>query len=260
MFRITLIVIMLMSVNILPLHARVLEDLIKEDTLESTLSHKKIGYYIGSFDPLHRGHEAVVQQILDQNLCDYILIYPAWGGDEYKNRTDVQIRLEMLFAIFAQHPKVIVTKLPPGELQHILMQRDTALVAEKPSVTTRIPGAEYIGIVGSDAALDTSKDLKKLSVFMKGVQIPEKYNEHTIGGIIAIPVQRFIVSLRAGDLLDCLQGVFAGRPIMSVIPTDYLELSSTKVRKVIKSGDIPDESLVRQKVKEIIQKYNLYRE
>lgn len=99
-----LILTMLVCIYASIAHALVLEDLVKDGKLESTLSQKKIGYYIGSFDPLHLGHEDVVNQILEQNLCDYVLIYPAWGGDEYKNRTDVKIRLEMLFAAFQKHP------------------------------------------------------------------------------------------------------------------------------------------------------------
>ena len=241
-------------------HALVLEDLVKDGKLESTLSQKKIGYYIGSFDPLHLGHEDVVNQILDQNLCDYVLIYPAWGGDEYKNRTDVKIRLEMLFAAFQKHPKVIVTKLTPAELQGVLMKRDESLVAGKPSVKTTIIGTEYIGVIGSDTALETSKDLKKLSVFMQGVQIPEKYKEHTIGGIIAIPVQSFIVSIRAGDSIDSLKGLFSDRPVIKTISTDYIDLSSTKIRKIIKNGSALDKGFVSQGVNEIIKKYNLYRE
>jgi cytidyltransferase-like protein len=139
-----------MCIYVSTAQALVLEDLVKDGKLESTLSQQKIGYYIGSFDPLHLGHESVVNQILEQNLCDYVLIYPAWGGDEYKNRTDVQIRLEMLFAAFANHPKVIVTKLAPGALQNTLMERAEDLIAGKPSVKTKLFGTEYIGIIGSD--------------------------------------------------------------------------------------------------------------
>jgi nicotinic acid mononucleotide adenylyltransferase len=226
------ILTLLMCIYVSTAHALVLEDLVKDGKLESTLSQKKIGYYIGSFDPLHLGHEAVVNQILEQNLCDYVLIYPAWGGDEYKNRTDVQVRLEMLFAAFANHPKAIVTKLTPTELQGALMKSDESLVAGKPSVKTTLVGTEYIGIIGSDTALETSKDLKKLSVFMRGIEMPEKYKEHTIGGIIAIPVKGFIVSLRAGDSIDSLKGIFSDRPIIKTISTDYIDLSSTKVRQM----------------------------
>lgn len=166
----------------------------------------------------------------------------------------------MLFAAFAKHPKVIVTKLTPAELQGVLMKRDESLVAGKPSVKTTLIGTKYIGIIGSDTALETSKDLKKLSVFMRGVQIPEKYKEHTIGGIIAIPVQSFIVSIRVGDSIDSLKGVFSDRPVIKTIFTDYIDLSSTKIRKIIKNGSALDKGFVSQGVNEIIKKYNLYRE
>lgn len=261
MLKIKLIILtLLMCIYVSTAHALVLEDLVKDGKLESTLSQKKIGYYIGSFDPLHLGHESVVNQILEQNLCDYVLIYPAWGGDEYKNRTDVKIRLEMIFAAFKKHPKVIVTKLTPAELQGTLMKSDESLVVGKPSVKTTLVGTEYIGIIGSDTALETSKDLKKLSVFMRGIQIAEKYKKHTIGGIIAIPVKGFIVSLRAGDSIDSLQGVFSDRPIIAAIPADYIHLSSTKVRKMIKNGGVLDEGFVSHGVNEIIKRYDLYRE
>lgn len=239
-------------------HAVVLEDLSAAGNLELTLSRKKIGYYIGSFDPLHLGHEAVVDQIIKQNLCDYVLVCPAWGGDTYKNRTPVHIRTEMLFAAFADHPRVLVTKLAPGALQNILTMCGDDLVAGNPSVKTAFPGAEYIGVIGSDTALDTSKDPKKLSVFMRGMQIPEKYTAHTIGGIVGIPVQSFIVSLRAGGPVDALQGVFADRPIVHTLPTVYRDLSSTQVRGLVNSSE-PIDNLVSKSVKNIILQYELYR-
>lgn len=260
MLKVKLILTILICIYVSTAHSLVLEDLVKDGKLESTLSQKKIGYYIGSFDPLHLGHESVVNQILEQNLCDYVLVYPAWGGDEYKNRTDVKIRLEMLFAAFQKHPKVIVTNLTPTELQSALMKSDESLVAGKPSVKTTLIGTEYIGVIGSDTALETSKDLKKLSVFMRGIQIPEKYKENTIGGIIAIPVKSFIVSIRAGDSIDSLKGVFSDRPVIKTISTEKIDLSSTKVRKIIKNGSDLDKGFVSQGVHEIIKKCNLYRE
>jgi len=54
----------------------VLEDL-PRGKLFRLLSGKTVGFYIGSFDPLHKGHEQIVSNALTQKLVDYVLIYPA---------------------------------------------------------------------------------------------------------------------------------------------------------------------------------------
>lgn len=58
MLKIKLILTILICIYVSTAHALILEDLVKDGKLESTLSQKKIGYYIGSFDPLHLGHES----------------------------------------------------------------------------------------------------------------------------------------------------------------------------------------------------------
>lgn len=238
-------------------HALVLEELIQDKKLTETLSNKKIGYYIGSFDPIHLGHEALAREIINQNLCDYVLIYPAWGGDDYKNRTPIQIRLEMLFALFANDPHIIVTKLNTEELQQALTEESNLFIADKPAVKSKFSGTEYLGIIGSDCALDTS-DAKKLSVFMRGIKIPEKYKAHTIGAVIALPANGFVVGLRNEDSLDKLNGTFSERPIIAtVVSEDFNNISSTKVRKAIKEGTSVND-LINPAVQEIISKHRLY--
>ena len=138
------------------------------------------------------------------------------------------------------------------------MELTDDLIAGKPSVKTTLLGTDYIGIIGSDTALETSKDLKKLSVFMRGIQMPEKYKEPTIGGISAIPSQSFIVSLCAGDSMGSLKGVFSDRPSVKTISTDCIDLFSTKARRIVKSGK-PINHLVRNGIKNIIAPYELYR-
>lgn len=236
----------------------ILEEMSREGTLTSTLAHKKVGYYIGSFDPLHLGHEGVVQEVLKQGLCDYVLIYPAWGGDAYKNRTDVTLRLDMLFATFKDHPKVIVTRLNPQDLQGVLMQdNESHLIAGKPSVKSSIEDVKYIGIIGSDTALGMMEDQKKRSIFMRGIKISDKYKEHTIGGLMAIPVSEFVISVRTGDSLDQLEGKIEDRPILKSIVAPHPEASSTNVRKLLKSGG-SIEHLVNAEVAKIIKNNKLY--
>lgn len=252
------LVVLILGVSGSMSHAIVLEDLIKKNLLEKTLLNKKVGYYLGSFDPLHLGHEKVVKKALESNLCDYVLIYPAWGGDGYKNRTDLRIRLEMLFATFADNPRVIVTKLNPGQLQEALTEDTDVLIEEKPTVKSKIKGARYIGLIGSDAALDTNKDVKKRSVFMRGIKVPDKYKEHTAGGVIAIPVEGFIVNVRANESIQELKGKLGEFPILKVMETDLGNRSSTIVRAAVKKGE-DIYQLVNPCVKEIISRENLYK-
>ena len=241
-------------------NAIVLEDVIKNGELEKTLLNKKVGYYIGSFDPIHLGHENFAESVLDQRLCDYVLIYPAWGGDEYKNRTDLNIRMEMVFKVFANHPKVIVTRMNPRALQNALMEdSEDQDLGGKPSVKSKIVGMEYVGMVGSDSAIEGSKNIKWLSIFMQGIKIPERYKENTIGGIMAIPVSSFIVGLRAGDSLDFLNGKIGDRPIIRVIDAKQKGNSSTQIRTRLKSK-IPVSDLLNSEVEKIINQYNLYQE
>jgi hypothetical protein len=185
--------------------------------------------------------------------------YPVWGGDEYKNRVDVKIRLKMLFAVFENHPKIIVTKLTSKELQKILMQKTDCLINETSFGKTKIPGLEYRGIIDSDTALDSLNELNKISIFMSGIQGAEKYKYYTFGGIIAIPVNSFIVGLRLGGSIESLNGKVGDRPIIKIIQTAYGDTSSRKARKAVKEGKAIDVFL-NQNVQNIVEKYKLYRE
>lgn len=257
--KIQLFALSLVFFGSLNCHALVLEDLIQDKKLAETLSNKRIGYYIGSFDPIHLGHEALARETITRNICDYVLIYPAWGGDNYKNRVDIQIRLEMVFALFADDLHIIVTKLNAEELQQALTKESDLLIADKPTVKSKFSGTEYIGIIGSDHALDTA-DAKKLSVFMQGIKIPEKYKAHSAGAVIALPASYFVVGLRAEDSLDELNGTFSGRPIIAAIASQNVNnISSTKIRKAIREGTSIND-LVCPAVQEIISKYRLYEE
>lgn len=189
-----------------------------------------------------------------------MLIYPVWGCDDYKKRTDIKIRFEMVFALFADDPQIIVTRLNAEELQQVLMDESDLLIAGKATVKSKFPDTEYIGIIGSDGALDTSKDSKKLSVFMQGIKIPEKYKTHTIGAVIALPASSFVVGLRAEDSLDELGGALGGRPIIDTIISQNLNnISSTKVRKAIQEGTSTD-TLLRSAIQKIISEHHLYKE
>jgi len=218
-----------------------------------SLSGKCIGYYTGSFDPFHEGHKKLIGQILQEKLVDYVIVYPVPGGDQYKNRSDWALRRKMVQLSCKTHPQVICTHLMPKKVQEFL----------RPCFGK----SDFVGIIGSDVVIDQLSDpdeahrQKVSKVFLRGLTIPEKHAETTIGAIMAIPCKSVIVSLREGADLSHLNGLFEDRPIRAFIRLDppYSHLSSTKVRESIRFK-LPISEGVDPIVKGIIIENQLYRD
>lgn len=266
MFRILAILLLTFSTS---LQSLVLEDLIESNALNEMLKGKRVGYYTGSFDPIHIGHQGFAKGVIERGLCDYVIIVPAWGGDGYKERAPVSHRLEMLYALFSDDPNVIVTSLSPQEFQRALTKENpNVTIKGLPVVEPMDPTLEFIGLIGSDTALNLSipsddeteevNRKKRLQVFMRGVSISEKYAQTTIGSIMALPVDRFIAGLRAGDDLTLLKGAVGDRPISEIFWNERIcHASSTLVKKRLRNGEEVTD-LIHPSVLEIIQKYHLY--
>jgi len=233
------------------------------------LQGKNIGYYIGSFDPLHLGHQEVAREALKSGFCDYVLIVPAWGGDSYKKRVDVSYRLKMIAAAFKNHPRILTTALSPQDSQKILTCDSETLVMGKPAVRPSLAQTKFIGIIGSDVALEMGlsrkesdqehERQKKAKAFMRGIKIPKTHSKDTIGGIIALPVESFLVALRKGDDLTPLKGAIGERPILAILYNSlYPGLSSTKVKEYLHEGR-NIQAMVSGEVLKIIKEGNLYK-
>jgi cytidyltransferase-like protein len=196
----------------------------------SSLSGKRIGYYMGSFDPFHNGHKELISQILMQDKVEYIIVYPVPGEDQYKNRSDWGLRKEMVRIACSVHSRVLCTQLSPAKMQEFLRPLFGA--------------SEFVGILGSDVVIEQLSDSdeahreKVAAVFLRGKEIPAKHANTTIGAIMALPCTSVIISLRNGVDLSQLNDVFGDRPVQCFIQLafPYSHLSSTKVRECISSG------------------------
>lgn len=211
------------------------------------LKGKRLGYYIGSFDPIHLGHQFVIESALQEGHVDYVLIYPAPGGDSFKNRTPLPVRKKMIGSLYQDEPKVLLTDWSPRELQEAFEE-----VAADVTV---------IGIIGSDVITEKffgpDKELgaKYLKVFMRGLPIEDRHAEDTAGALIALKASGFLVSLRGDVDLSFLMGAIHDRPILGSIQSK--DESSTRVRKAVEAGHSID-SLVAPSVQDIIEDEGLY--
>ncbi len=235
-------------------HALVLEELIQNNTLETTLQNKKIGYFVGSFDPAHKAHEAIAETPLTLGLCDYVIIHPVWGGDIYKVRSNVDIRLKMLFSLFADHPKIIVSAFTPQALQNALTT-PTSDTKTAPAFT----GTTFIGILGSDTALYLAPNPETSDVYMTGLKIPEEYYCHTWGSCMALPVDSFIVALRGEDDISPLANKLRERPIIATFEiNDKRTISSTALKKALQNKE-PLHTVASDPIIELIDQHSLYK-
>lgn len=259
MFRKSVIVSILMfGAYLSPANALVLEKLVQRGSLERTLTKKVVGVFLGTFDPVHKGHERAAALAIEQDICDYVLIYPHWAKG--KAKAALKDRLEMLFAAFADHPTVIVTRLSPYEMQAVLTLNDDGhLINGKATVVPAFGGTEFVGIMGSDTALSVNENDDAHATYMSGLQIPPKFQRHTVGGSMSLPVNHFVVVQRQGDDLDILDDHIGERRIQAVLESDEGQgLSSTDVRQAIKSGQAIG-SMVNPAVAKIIVSKKLYR-
>lgn len=67
----------------------------------------------GSFNPVHRGHVAIVQHVLSAGICDSVVLVPA-GQSPFKKGEDyapAAVRLEMLGAAVAELPEESISRL-----------------------------------------------------------------------------------------------------------------------------------------------------
>ena len=56
----------------------------------------RLGVYIGSFNPVHKGHISLVQYLIDKNYVDEVLIIPTQNYWDKNNLVSIEDRINML--------------------------------------------------------------------------------------------------------------------------------------------------------------------
>lgn len=258
------------------LHTLLLEEFVEKHPFG--LQGKTLGLFLGTFNPIHVGHEILVLNCL--LYCDYVLVYALCGGDNYKpDKLPLIQRQAMLELVFLNHPQVLVTRLSPGKLQKIIMKPSCL---NNQLLEPALGLSKIIGVVGSDTALalsipesNSDKELKRvehLAIFMRGLSIPEAFFEHSLGCVMALGAEAFIVGLRSVDKnrFEMLRSekhfYLADRRIEAVIPIDeHLALpypvSSSLIRALLLQQEVQHELLqacLHPAVKDFIVEQGLY--
>lgn len=196
-----------------------------------TNSGQGIGLLGGSFDPVHNGHLAIAKSFLDSDFISelWILLTPDPPHKAEKALNDYKDRLKMLRSAFQDMDCVVISEIERK------MPRPSYTIQTLQYLKEEYPGTQFYLCLGEDSARDFKswKDWKKIL-------------DHC----------DLLVARRHPDKEPKLDSDLTSKA--HFIPHEPVETSSTMIRKFIAEGkDISE--LVPKKVKEIIERENLYK-
>lgn len=194
---------------------------------------KKFGYFLGSFDPLHKGHITVVDTILNNNICDVVMVYCVNGKSTYKQRSDFYLRTAACEKTFLQTPNVIISYMNPLQIQKKLTVNVGKFVKYK------FDKMKISCIIGSDIVINLEFKnrnenleairLKRQKDYMSG-QVISDYSDSLVC-VTGLPADDFIVALRRNHKKNDIPTVICGRTVSSIIDTNkYRFVSSSLIR------------------------------
>ncbi len=241
------------------------------------LKNKTVGYYLGRFDPVTLGNEEAIQKILQNKWCEYILVYPlqkdtslAPGNrKEKRGRAPLSERLTMLFALFAKHPRVIVTALPPVKVQELLMQKkpqDNELITKRLErsgfVQSRFPGTKYISILNEIDVIILLKGFG--SSVMKGIKLPVNPKYPFMDSLweeaINIPTSGAIVVHSQSNHSPTNWVDIEGTPVVGHVKVEYPDEQVTQeILSVLLKEKIDPSPLVSPRIRSLIKKHDYYK-
>lgn len=167
----------------------------------------RIGLYLGSFDPIHIGHVAVMTAISNSGLVDTLKIIPAWKNVWKNTSTSYQNRCEMI----------------TNELVNFLGQKMNITISDiERSIASSSRGYHDgvpTSVVISDLIFHANRSKDDLVIFTTKetlTEIPQWENPEVI---LSLPI------LTVGTDLSC------------DVSMPQIDISSTKIRQMIKVGE-----------------------
>jgi nicotinate-nucleotide adenylyltransferase len=200
---------------------------------------ERIGLFGGSFDPIHRGHIAPIQEARRRLGIDRVLYLPTAVPPRKPNR-----RLAPPHARYAMVELALLAE--PG-----LYASTYELTPERPAYTVETlehfrevhPEAELVLLLGADSFLD-------LPTWKRFAELPRLARLAVLARpgweILAGSLQPELAAMLAGGRVDLLHQAPVG-------------VSSTELRATFGRGERPAPGMVAQAVVDYVEKYDLYR-
>ena len=188
----------------------------------------RIAIYGGSFNPMHIGHEKIVDYVLDNLNMDKIIIIPVGIPSHRENNLEQSdTRLKICKEIFKGNKKIEVSDIEiKGEGKSYTY--DTLLKL----MDLYGENNEFFEIIGEDS--------------LKNLKTWKNYEE-------LLKICKFIVFRRKDDKNIQIDEEFLNNKNIIILENEYYDISSTEIRNMVKNNE-DISAFVNKKVKKLIEK------
>ena len=188
----------------------------------------KIAIYGGSFNPMHIGHEKIVDYVLKNLHMDKIIIIPVGIPSHRENNLEQSnTRLKICREIFKNNKKVEVSDIEI-KAEGKSYSYDTLLKL----IEIYGKDNEFFEIIGEDS--------------LKNLKTWKNYKE-------LLNLCKFIVFRRKDDKNTEIDSEFLNNKNIIILENEYYNISSTEIRNKVKNKE-DISGLVNEKVKNLIEK------
>ena len=188
----------------------------------------RIAIYGGSFNPMHMGHEKIVDYVLNNLNMDKIIIIPVGIPSHRENNLEQSdTRLKICKEIFKGNKKIEVSdieiKSEGKSYTYDTLLKLMDLYGEN---------NEFFEIIGEDS--------------LKSLKTWKNYEE-------LLKICKFIVFRRKDDKNIQIDEEFLNNKNIIILENEYYDISSTEIRNMVKNNE-DISAFVNKKVKKLIEK------
>ena len=188
----------------------------------------RIAIYGGSFNPMHIGHEKIVDYVLNNLNMDKIIIIPVGIPSHRENNLEQSdTRLKICKEIFKGNKKIEVSDIEIKS-EGKSYTYDTLLKL----MNLYGENNEFFEIIGEDS--------------LKSLKTWKNYEE-------LLKICKFIVFRRKDDKNIQIDEEFLNNKNIIILENEYYDISSTEIRNMVKNNE-DISAFVNKKVKKIIEK------
>ena len=188
----------------------------------------RIAIYGGSFNPMHIGHEKIVDYVLNNLNMDKIIIIPVGIPSHRENNLEQSnTRLKICKEIFKGNKKIEVSDIEIKS-EGKSYTYDTLLKL----IDLYGENNEFFEIIGEDS--------------LKSLKTWKNYEE-------LLKICKFIVFRRKDDKNIQIDKEFLNNKNIIILENEYYDISSTEIRNMVKNNENIS-AFVNKKVKKLIEK------